>query len=178
MTTPGLSSVASSQIRFSGGRRGLTLMEVVLAMAILLMALAAIGPLIQMGGQRALDAQIQETALRKCESKLAEAMIGVESLGGQADGTFPEDPDNVWRWSMEATQQSEVTNLWSVQVTVYRQLDGRKIEVSLSQMLMDPTMRGSAVNTGLPPQQGTAPTTTTGSTTSGTTSGTTGGMSP
>jgi type II secretory pathway pseudopilin PulG len=159
----------------------LTLMEVVLAMAILLMALAAIAPLIQMGGQRALDAQIQELALRRCESKLSELMAGSESLGGESDSTFPDDPDNIWHWSAQASQQGEVMNLWTVQVTVYRDLDGRKVEVSLSQMLMDPMYRGSAVNTGLPPLQGTAPTATTSSTsstTTGSTSGTTGGMAP
>jgi hypothetical protein len=139
-------------------------MEVVVAMAILLMALASIAPLIQIGMLEASETQIKAMALKKCQSKIAEVTVGIETLGGQTDVPFTDESDDSWRWSMDASQPTEVTNCWVVQVTVSRQMPGRKIEVTLSHMVMDPSIRASAVNTGLQPLQGTAPTTTSSST--------------
>jgi general secretion pathway protein I len=143
----------------AGHRRGLTLMEVVVAMAILLMALSAIAPLIQIGMLQAGEAQTRSTALKKCQSKIAEVMAGIEPLSGQTDSPFADEADDSWKWSMDVSQPTEVANVWAVQVTVYRQMPSYKISVTLSHMVMDPSIRASAVNTGLPPLQGTPPTT-------------------
>ena len=97
-------------------------------------------------------------------------------LTAAAAEPFPKTWTACGSYSMNlATQQGEVGQL------VVRGGDGhsaaqqgRKIEVTLAQMVMDPSIRGSSWNTGVPPQQGTAPTPTTSST-SGTTGGATGG---
>jgi general secretion pathway protein I len=143
-------------------RQGLTLLEVIVSMAIFLMALGAIGPLIHLAQDRALVVQLQATALQKCQSKLSEVIAGAVSLSGTSDEPFSDNsPDENWMWAMEATPDSGgINNLWNVHVRVYRELDGgRKIEVSLSQMLIDPSVRGAP---NPPPQA---------STTSGTTGG-------
>jgi general secretion pathway protein I len=150
-------------------RRGLTLLEVIVSMAIFLMALGAIGPLIHMAQDRAMQIQLEATALQKCQSKLSEVIAGAEPLSGQNDMPFSDNPpDENWLWSMDVGQSvNGVSNLWQVSIRVHRQLDnGRKVEVSLSQLIIDPSLRGGP---NPPPQASTS--SSTGSTTGGTTTG-------
>src|SRR4051812_4507286 len=102
-------------------RRGMTLLEVIVSMAIFLIALGAILPLIQMGQSRAVEIELQAVALQKCQSKIAEVMAGGEAMSTQTDATFPESTDgDDWRWSMDVGQDdSGVANLWTVTVHVY-----------------------------------------------------------
>jgi general secretion pathway protein I len=128
----------------SNRRKGMTLLEIIVSMAIFLMALGAIVPLIQMGQQRALEVQLQAIALEKCQSKLGELEVGSEALGGGGEMGFPDDTEG-WLWAMESTPNyNGVANLWFVQVHVYRMIDdGRKIDVSLGALIMDPSIRGA-----------------------------------
>src|SRR5262249_53293958 len=147
------------------GRRGLTLLEVIVAMAIFLVALAALGQLIQFGADRAMETEYQAMALQKAQSKMAELMVGSEALGSQTDSSFANDDTGQWRWSVEA-DEDEIQKLWHVKVTVYRQLGDGKVEVTLSRYVLDPSVRvGQAQIPG-------GATSATNGTTSGTTSGT------
>lgn len=132
-------------IRPVHNRRGLSLMEVLIALTIFLFSLVAIGRLVVMSGDRALDVQQQSLAAQLCQAKLAEVLAGAVPLSSQSDVPFDEDPD--YRWSLDA--QSDATpNLWRVQVRVTRERpDGSKIECSLSQMVLDPSQRGSTLDT-------------------------------
>jgi len=144
-------------------RRGLTLIEVVVSMAIFLMALGGIVPLIKLGLDRAMDIQLQATALQKCQSKISEIMVGSEPIAAQSDAVFPDNnPDEDWRWSMDMAQE-DIDGVWTINVRVYLQLDSHRVEVALSQIVMDPSIRGGPAP---------APTTSSG-TTSGTTTGST-----
>jgi prepilin-type N-terminal cleavage/methylation domain-containing protein len=160
-----------------GQRSGLTLLEVIVSMAIFLIALGGIGPLIQMAQDRAIDVQLQATALQKCQSKMSEVIAGAVTLSSQSDEPFADNPpDENWLWSMDATQDSNgINNLWVVNVRVFRQMaDNRKVEVALSQMVMDPSIRGAP---NPPPQASATSSTTSSSSSSGSTTGgaTTGG---
>jgi general secretion pathway protein I len=126
-------------------RRGMTLIEMIVSMAIFLMAMVALGNLLHMGAQRAVEAETQNVAMVKCQSKLSEAMIGSIPLSAQTEMPFEED--NNWVWSMECDEQS-FANLYNVKVTVSRSGGdpNDKTQVSLSQMVMDPSYRG--VNNG------------------------------
>jgi prepilin-type N-terminal cleavage/methylation domain-containing protein len=132
--------VVTRQQRVS--RRGLTLLEVILAMAIFLMSAAAIGNLLFIGSQRALEAQLQAQGLERCQSKMSEVIIGsVPVTNSQTNQPF--DDDSNWVWSMDSTAQ-DAANLYLVKITVSRQnTDAPVLEVSLSQMVFDPTMRGT-----------------------------------
>jgi type II secretion system protein I len=133
----------------------LTLLEVIVAMAIFLMAMGAIVPLIGMGASRALEVEMQALALQKCQSKMSELMIGAEALSNQADSPFLDSNgnDDGWRYSLDCSQ-NDISNLWNVQVRVYRQMDDNKIEVSLSQLMLDPSARGGPVPTPKTPAKG------------------------
>jgi general secretion pathway protein I len=155
------------------GRPGLTLLEVIVSMAIFLIALGAIVPLIQMGQQRALEIHVQAVALQKCQSKMTEVIIGAEPMGSQGEMPFPDSLlDEDWKWSMDASQD-QVSQLWTVQVRVYRQLETGKVEVALTQLVLDPEVRGAPALP--PPDPAITDPATTDPAAGGTTGGTTGG---
>src|SRR5258708_7570128 len=71
------------------GRRGLTLLEVLVALGIFLMAFATIGRLITISADRALDVQQLAQASQLCQAKLAEVAAGVVPLSGQTGASAP-----------------------------------------------------------------------------------------
>jgi type II secretion system protein I len=136
-------------------RRGLSLLEVIIALAIFLIALIGIGRLVNFGADRALDVEWKTRAGELAQSKMDEVVAGIYPLsgGGQSDQPFDEDPD--WHWSMSASQSSLSTNLWQVTVQVsYQAPSGTRIETSLDRLVFDPTQRGTAANTLFAPAPG------------------------
>lgn len=123
-------------------RSGLSLMEVLAALAIFLLSFVAIGGLITLASERALDVQHLTLATQMCQSKLNEVLCGAIPLQSQS-GAMEEDPD--WNWSLEASQEESITGLWNVQVRVSREfVGGREISVSMNAMMLDPSLRGNA----------------------------------
>ena len=145
-----------------GPRRGLSLLEVIVAMAIFLFALVALGRLVSMSTDLAEDVRDYSRAAVLCQGKLAEAAAGVVPLQGTSDAPF--DDEEGWTWSLTASQ-GNVAAIWNVEVTVTRQRpDNTKVECTLAQMVLDPAQRGTA----------TAPATAASSSTSGTSGATSG----
>jgi hypothetical protein len=133
-----------------GPRRGLTLLEVLLSLTIFLFAMVAIGRLITLGSDRALDVKGREAQL--CQSKLAEVSAGVLqlSVGSSQSGTFDEEPG--WNWTVNV-QDSGIPALWNVKVTVsHKRSDGTQSEAILTQMVLDPSQRGSTLDPVPTPQ--------------------------
>jgi type II secretion system protein I len=123
-------------------RAGFSLLEVIVAMAIFLMSIAVIGEIVTMGGERALDVEQQSEAMMLCQAKMAEVVAGAQPLSSVSDQSFDETSD--YTWSLDASQ-NDITNLWNVNVTVKRERsDGTKIQAVLSQMVLDPSQRGSS----------------------------------
>jgi len=138
-------------------RSGVYLLEVLVALAIFLLSFAALGHLVQMSADRAVEVQMQSHAARLAQSKLHEVVWGIEPLSS-SNGTFDEDTD--WQWTLDC-EQGNLSNLWNVTVTVHRDLsDGRHIEFALNQMVLDPSIRGSTFDT--PAADTTPDTNTTG----------------
>jgi hypothetical protein len=122
------------------------LLEVIVAMAIFLMSIVVLGQLVTMGGERALDIDQQGEAGLLAQSKMSEVIWGAVPLQSTSDQAFDEAPD--YKWSMTADQNTTVANLWNVTVTVTRdRSDGTKVESVLSQMILDPSQRGSSQDT-------------------------------
>jgi type II secretion system protein I len=127
----------------SVGRRGVTLLEVLVSLGIFLFSLVAIAHLISVGAERAADVQQESRATQLAQSKLAEVVWGIEPLGSSG-GTF-DDAD--WSWSQESSQ-ADLTGLWNVKITVRKERsDGTPFEFSLNQMVLDPSYRGSTFDT-------------------------------
>lgn len=145
-------------------RRGVTLLEVLASLTIFLISFTIIGGLISLAADRAIDVQYESLAAQMCQSKLNEVAAGVVPLQS-ASGSIEEDPE--WNWALEATQASNVTNLWTVTVRVYRPLPtGGEISVTLAAMIMDPSIRGNASDKPATSDTGTTTSSSSSSTTS------------
>lgn len=126
-------------------REGMSLLEVLIALAIFLMSLIVLGRLVIMAGERARDVQDLARATQLCQSQLAQVIAGAVPLNGQSGAPLDDDPD--WTWSLDCSPD-DIPNLWSVTVRVSRERpDGEKIECVLSQKVLDPSMRGSTFDT-------------------------------
>ncbi len=125
-------------------RPALTLLEVIVSVAIFLFSLVAIGRLVTLGTEHAVDARQLSLATMLCQSKLAEVMTGAESLNSSGGFTpLADNPD--WQWRMECSESQEA-GLWKVQVWVQRQRgDGSTFEATLTQLVLDPLKRGSSL---------------------------------
>jgi general secretion pathway protein I len=151
-------------------RRGLSLLEVLVALAIFLISLTAVSQLVEYGSNRARDVQWLGQSASLAQSRMAEVIAGSLPLTSQPDTSCEEAPD--WNCSIDA-EAGAAPGLFQVRIVISRQrLDGSRFETVLNQMVLDPTYRGNTDGSAT----GTDDTTTTG--TSGTTgtSTTTGGM--
>jgi general secretion pathway protein I len=133
-----------SMLKRMRGRQGLTLLEVVIALAIFLIALVPIWRLVSMGGELALDVQQQAQASMLCQGKLDGVKVGAEPRNGAGSV----DIGNVsWNYTIESTP-ADVDNLYQVKVTVKcDRKDGKTMEATLTQMVFDPAFRGSTLAT-------------------------------
>ncbi len=130
-------------------RSGLTLLEVLVALAIFYMSWVGIARLMEMATLQAVEARFQTIALQLAQSKMAEVVYGITPLQSQSDTPFdasqaPEG-DTTWTWSVNPTQ-GEIASLWNVQVTIKRSRgDGSSSQVVLTQLVLDPSIRGSTL---------------------------------
>ena len=123
-------------------RRGLTLLEVVIALAIFLMALVPVMRLVSIGGERALDVSHRAQASMLCQAKLDSVKAGAEPLN--TSGTV--DMGNLtWNYTIESNQ-TDAQNLYLVKVTAkVDRADGKTISEDLTQLVLDPAVRGSTI---------------------------------
>ena len=132
--------------RWGRSRRAFSLLEVIIAMAIFLMSIVAIGQLVRLGGEHSIEIEQQGEAVMLAQAKIDEVVAGVLPLSAQSDQSFDEAPD--YRWSLTADQNSSISNLYTVTVTVTRERsDGTKVTSSISQLVLDPAQRGSSEDT-------------------------------
>ena len=129
----------------------MTLLEVVVAMAVFLIALAGITQLIEYGTTSAFEASRIATAARLCHSKVAEVEAGVVSCSSSSSGTF--DEETSWQWSVDIGD-TVAPNTYTVTVKVWSEQGGR-VETTLTQIIFDPQFMGNAA-------PAVAPTTTQG----------------
>ena len=122
-------------------RSGLSLLEVVIALAIFLFSLAGISQLVNVANDRSLEVQLQLQATQLCQTKLAELSVGVVPLMTQTDVPFLDDPE--WQWSVECNP-GPIEGLWSIRVSISRsQSNGSRRDWSLSQAVLDPSLRAN-----------------------------------
>ncbi len=134
-----------SPSQYRSRRHGLSLMEVVVALAIFLLSFVALGRLVTLGSDQALEAQHQVRAADLCQSKLAEVIAGAVSLESQSEVPFEEDP--AWHWTLDC-EKGSYPGLWNVTVRVNRQGSSRTPGFcSLSEMILDPQVHGNLQDT-------------------------------
>jgi hypothetical protein len=122
----------------------MSLLETIVAVTILFITISAIYSLLDQGAQRALDVRSRSEGVQLAESKLNEVACGAEPLGN-ASGSFGDEGPG-WEWEIQAGER-EVTGLWEVTVTVSKpDQAGNKVSIALTQLVMDPTRRGSSAD--------------------------------
>jgi type II secretion system protein I len=123
-------------------RPGVSLLEVLVALAIFLIALIGIGKLISDSIETAEEARDLVRAGQLCQSKMNEIAFGIVPLSSQSDAEFDEAPE--WKWSLEASQESSIPNLWRATVRVHKTLpNGNVVETTQSQMIFDSNAKGA-----------------------------------
>jgi general secretion pathway protein I len=157
----------------------MSLMEVLISLAIFLMSLAVLGQLIGLASDQAIEIQQRSQASQLCESKLAELTAGILPMTSQQETACEEDPN--YQWSVMVQAQGQAQGLYEVTVVVSRpRPDGSQLQVSLSRLMIDPSLMGSTQDVPTPTDvtEETGTSTSTGSTTTGstTTGSTSGGM--
>ncbi|MSR59971.1 MAG: prepilin-type N-terminal cleavage/methylation domain-containing protein [Planctomycetaceae bacterium] len=79
-------------------RAGFSLFEVVIALAIFVVSIAAIGQLVSSGVRGAVRSRLQTQAVMRGESKMAELVAGVASLQSASNTPFTDNP--AWSYSV------------------------------------------------------------------------------
>jgi len=132
---------------FQGAPSGFTLLEVILALAILAGAIAVLGELSRQGMENARIARDLTHAQLLCESKMAELVAGLEVPESQQAVPLetvadPSEPD--WLYSVELNPL-EVDGLVELRVTVSKDLppEKRPVEYSLVRWIVDPQIESS-----------------------------------
>jgi Tfp pilus assembly protein PilV len=135
-------------------RRGLSLLETIVSVAIMMISLGAIHELMDLAGRQALEVKTRSLAAQECQSKLNEFSCGALGMNSQGG---PCDYIEGWEWSVDA-QQFEVDGLWQVTVTVRKTNSDKPMdEVSLSQIILDPGKRGNPIDEPPPPETSNTP---------------------
>lgn len=131
-------SMQSATLR-DASRRGLSLLEVVIALAIFLTATTIIGQLISTGSQAAIGAQLKSEAARRCESVMAEAIAGAVPL--ETTGATPFEDDPLWSWRLTVSD-GPLADLLQVEARVSRQTQASQSpsEFSLVRWIRDPEL--------------------------------------
>jgi general secretion pathway protein I len=118
-------------------RRGITLFEVVLALAIFIGALAAISQVLRVGSRASIRAQLASEAVLRSDYKMNEVLSGIIPLQGAQRTPFEDDPD--WLWTLNVVD-SGTPNLLLLELTVEHSGTGGDLAASfqLTRMVRDP----------------------------------------
>jgi general secretion pathway protein I len=121
-------------------RCGLTIYEVVLSMAIFVMAMVAISQLITTGSRASTEAQLHSQAAIRAESKMAEIVSGSQPLSAVAGEADPSD--SRWVWSMDAVDSANASGVKELTVTVTHLSEAGEADVSytLKRLMRDPQL--------------------------------------
>jgi type II secretion system protein I len=148
--------------RRAAARRGLSLLEVLIALAVFLIAYVGVWQLMNLSSDQAVELTNRNRATQLAQSKLDEVLSGSLALQSQGDTGF-EDEYNAPGFTYQIdVADGAVSSLHVVTVTVTRETATSTVKVQVSQMVLDPAQAGST--------QDVQPlaTTTTGSSTSST----------
>jgi len=123
--------------RLCNKRSGLSLLETILAIAILGMAIAIVGEFVRVGTIAAASARDTTMAQLLCEGKLAELTSGLQPLTSANNTPVEVAPD--WQYSVQV-QNSSQSGLLMIGVTVTNASTqtARPVSVTLYRWMIDP----------------------------------------
>jgi type II secretion system protein I len=133
--------------RRRGGRIGLSLLEVILALTILGVSLAVLGELVRLGARAAANARDMTMAQLLCESMMSQ--VAAQETGPVVVGEtgFPDDPE--WSYSVDV-QSIDQPGLVQVTVTVQKSTQQNlawqqaNVTFQLVRWMIDPDLQPAA----------------------------------
>jgi type II secretion system protein I len=87
----------------TGARRGITLYEVVIAIAIFAGAIAALSEALTTATRAALQSRMQSQAVLLCETKMAEIVAGATPATSAGENAFTDAGLDGWTWKVNVT---------------------------------------------------------------------------
>lgn len=144
-------------------RAGLSLLEMILALALFLGAISVVAQLAWNGQRAAIQARLRTEAVFRCETKLAELLSGAERFQTVRGVAFSDDPK--WTWSAQIAS-GQFPELLHLQVTVHHRGNNpaANAEFSLERWTRDPTLFVNAAQSQLQSKTTSAPTSSTSTT--------------
>ncbi len=130
--------------RGSMNRRGLSLLEVVLAVSIFTMSMAAIYQLISIGFRNTVDSRLQTQAIVRAESKMSEVIANSDLMQTTAAMPFEEDAataiEGTWTWSLTVSPWELDATMVNLEITTeYATPNGTPAAVfTLRRLVRDP----------------------------------------
>jgi len=120
-------------------RRGLTLLEILVALGIFFASMAMLSQVSWNGTRAAVQARLRSQAILRCEAKLAEVVSGVETLQPRTNVPFPDD--SKWTWSLSISDTT-YPDLLQLDVTVAHTGNSSLANVSftLRRWMRDPAL--------------------------------------
>jgi general secretion pathway protein I len=127
-------------------RRGFSLLEVLISLAIFMTAFVALSQLSHNGMRSAVEARLTTKAILRCESKMAEIVAAIEPLEDVTDQPFQDDES--WTWSMQ-TALGPHADLQNVTITVNYEGANQQASTSfsMSRLIRDPLVYEMAAAT-------------------------------
>jgi general secretion pathway protein I len=120
-------------------KRGITLYEVVIALAIFAGAIAAVSQALTTATRAALQSRLQSRAVLLCQSKMSEVIGGVVPPTSSGEVPFSDPGLEGWTWNINVTPATHI-GINQVEVTVRCPQGGNSIDASftMTRMLRDP----------------------------------------
>jgi type II secretory pathway pseudopilin PulG len=146
--------LSASPVRRRARCRAFSLLEAILALAILVAALAVIGELVRAGIRNAQMARDLSRAQVLCEHKLSEIFAGAAAAGQASNSAFPESPG--WLYSVNQ-DGSGPQGLIKIRVTVEQDPAQQRypVKFTLAQWMRDPVVTATQL---APPANATSQT--------------------
>lgn len=101
-------------------RAGLSLLEVLVATAILMASAVLLFDLAEVGRNHAASAEDRATAQRICQSLMNEILVGARPLQSTPETPLPDEPDWVWSAELKPLELKTRSPMGQLRVTVAR----------------------------------------------------------
>lgn len=112
-------------------RRGISLLEIVLSVAIFMLGFAGIVNSLEIGRRAEVGARLQSEAVIRCEAVMGEILCGAAEPSSSDGNRFEDDEIGNWSWSATVTDAG-TTNLLQVMVIVEHRPGGADPNASFS----------------------------------------------